>query len=268
MKSFDDATRQVAGLMAAIGGNVDAYEDDKSSKVSVSSTLCFDAALASVEAHIQHNEPTQPSASTKGKVASVLNTIEQMNADLDGVSESPFEPDPTEEELFNLTTEEAEITAKLEELVPKVDCEDKQSDGKFWQCLHNDTYLPQVPKPVEPCYKYFSSVYSEGCEELKEIYQAFKFAATTGEPQTVTLDSGACEMTPAFGDTWELHDTGKGRKYCQENVENHCSSADDHHYDLVEEDDLFVWVIADHPCDDEDDLGYIHNQWVFVREQE
>jgi len=268
MKNFDDATRQVAGLMAAIGGNVDAYEDDKSLKVSTPSAPNFDAAIASVEASIQYNEPTRPSVSTKGKVTSVLAEIEQMQKVLDGVPQSPFEPDPTEEELFELTPAEEEITAKLKGLVPEVDCEDKQSDGKFWQCLHNDTYLPQVPKPVEPRYKFLSSVYADGCEELKEIYQAFTFAVQTGEPQTVTLDSGTYEMTQVFGGThWELNDTGKGRKYCQENVWCHTGIGEDYHYDLVEEGDLFLWVIPE-DSDDLDDLGYIHNQWVFLREQE
>ena len=59
MKSFDDATRQVAGLMAAIGGNVDAYEDEESSKASLLATT-FDAAIASVEAQIQHNDSSPP----------------------------------------------------------------------------------------------------------------------------------------------------------------------------------------------------------------
>ena len=269
MKSFDDATRQVAGLMAAVGGNVDAYEDEATSSAPpVPGIPCFDAAIASVEAHIQHNEPTRPSVSTRGKVASVLAEIEQMNTDLDGVTESPFEPDPTEEELFDLTSAEEEITAKLQELVPEVDCEDKQPDGKFWQCLHNDTYLPQVPKPVEPCYNLLGSVYSDGCEELKEIYQAFKFAIETGVPQTVTLDSGTYEMTQGVGgDHWVLDDTGKGRKYCQEDVWRQASSGEDYHYDLVDEGALFLWVIPE-DRDEVDDLGYIHNQWVFLRKQE
>ena len=61
MKSFDDATRQVAGLMAAVGGNVDAYEDETVSSAPTSPAVStFDAAIASVEATIQHNEPVSP----------------------------------------------------------------------------------------------------------------------------------------------------------------------------------------------------------------
>ena len=110
------------------------------------------------------------------------------------------------------------------------------------------------------------SVYADGHEELKDIYDAFVDAIRTGEPQSVTLDSGTYEMTQGFGDSWELYDTGKGRKYCQEAVWQHTSSGDGYHYDLVEEGDIFCWVIPD-DRDDVDDLGYLHNQWVFRREQ-
>ena len=124
-----------------------------------------------------------------------------------------------------------------------------------------------IPKPVEPCYSSIGSVYKDGSEELHAIYLGFKAAVKTGEAQTVNLDTGSYLMTPTIGGKWELFDTSKQRRYFQENV-----SKGTHHegynYDLVEEGDLFIWVIRADDTTGEDDLGYLHNQWVFVREQE
>jgi len=289
MKSFDDATRQVAGLMAAIGGNVDAYEDEKSSEASHPATT-FDAAIASVEAQIQHNDSSPP---TRMEIvrdiagvteeefprhgmedySAVEQVIQHMNEQLDGIGESPFEAIETEngaaaevEEEVVLTPAEEEVSAEIDALAPGMECEEMQEDGKFWTCMLEGVYLPQVPLPVEPRYAHIGSIYKDGHEELKDIHDAFLSAILTGEPQSVTLDSGTYEMTQGFGDTWELHDTGKGRKYCQEAVWQQSNSGEDYHYDLVEEKDLFLWVIPT-DRDDVDDLGYLHNQWVFLREQ-
>jgi hypothetical protein len=288
MKSFDEATRQVAGLMAAIGGNVDAYEDDQSSGASHLATT-FDAAVASVEAQIQHNEPRPPARMEIVReiagvteeehprheledYSAVEHVIQHMNEQLDTVDQNPFEA--IEEETITAATAEEEmvpteadleVLAEFETLMPETDCEDMQPDGKFWMCMLEGVYLPQVPLPVEPCYTHIGSVYKDGHEELKEIHDAFLSAIRTGEPQTVTLDSGTYEMTQGFGENWELYDTGKGRKYCQESVWQTTGAGDENHYDLVEEEDLFLWVIPDER-DDVDDLGYLHNRWVFLRE--
>lgn len=287
MKSFDDATRQVAGLMAAIGGNVDAYEDDQSSGASVLTTT-FEAAVASVEAQIQHNEPIAPTRMevvrdiagvTEEEIprhemedySAVEQVIQQMNEQLDGVEENPFEAiernkaEEVEEEVV-LTPAEEEVSAEIDALEAGMACEEMQEDGKFWTCMLEGVYLPQVPLPVEPCYTHIGSVYKDGHEELKEIHDAFLAAILTGEPQTVTLDSGTYEMTQGFGENWELYDAGKGRKYCQEAVWCQAGGGENYHYDLVEEEDLFLWVIPD-DRDDVDDLGYLHNRWVFLREQ-
>jgi hypothetical protein len=287
MKSFDDATRQVAGLMAAIGGNVDAYEDEKSSGASPLATT-FDAAVASVEAQIQHNEPRPPTRMevvreiagvTEEELprhemedySAVEQVIQQMNEQLDGVDENPFEAINRETAEEAVVKEEVVKTSAEEEIVarfdaPEIDCEAMQPDGKFWTCMLEGVYLPQVPLPVEPCYVHIGSVYKDGHEELKEIYDAFNDAVRTGEPQTVTLDSGTYEMTQGFsGQMWELYDAGKGRKYCQEAVWQQASMGEGYHYDLVDEEALFLWVIPD-DRDDVDDLGYLHDRWVFLRE--
>jgi hypothetical protein len=280
MQSFDDATRQVAGLMAAVGGNVDAYEDEKSSAPtapSAPSIPCFDAAIASVEAHIQHNEPTSSptlqvardiveSEPTPEKDApSVEDIILQMNQKLD-VMVDPFAFEPTVEEEATPTPEEEAMLARLtDHLVDGVDCDDMQADGMFWSCMLNDVYLPSVPLAVEPDYEYNGSVYKDGHEELEIIFNAFQVANKTGEPQTVTLDSGVYEMNLQFGgQNWELKDTANERTYCQEAVQNMAGHDGDFHYDLVEETDVFIWVIPDDRSE-LDDLGYLHNKWVFLR---
>lgn len=293
MKSFNEATNQVAGLMAAIGGNVDAYEGDTTpSAPPVAEANSFEAAYASAQAHIQHNEPTgrihpqdinEATYEATGKTNAELiremseiseqlggltdpvepeatDLIDLMNMQLDGVEADPFVPDEVQEEGITPTAEEEAILSSLNELVPDVDCEDKQADGKYWMCMLEDVYLPQTPKPVEEGYKLFGSVYMDECEEMKEIYNAFNFAMKTGEPQMVNLDSGTVEMT-LRGNDWELFDAAKDRRYVQQTMHGTQEG-----YDQIEEGDLFVWVI---PTDreDVDDLGYLFNRWIFLREE-
>lgn len=293
MKSFEEATHQVAGLMAAIGGNVDAYEGEVTpSAPPVAAISSFEAAYASAQAHIQHNEPTgrtvpqdinEATYQATGKTSAELirdmgqldeelggltvpaetdisTVIQQMNERLD-VVDDPFVPDEVEEEVIVPTPEEEEMLTRMRELIPEIDIDAKQADGKFWSGMLNDVYIPSAPVPMESCYKLFGSVFKDGCAELEAIYNAFGDAVRTGEPQTVHLDSGDVEME-LRGNDWQVFDAAKSRHYIQQTT--HGAGGMDDHYDLIEEGDLFVWVIDDES--DEDDLGYLHNKWVFLRE--
>jgi hypothetical protein len=293
MKSFNEATHQVAGLMAAIGGNVDAYEEETTSSAPpVVATNSFEAAYASAQSHIQHNEPTgrtvpqdineatyQATGKTNAELmrdmaqtseemggltvpaeTDVNTVIQQMNERLD-VVDDPFVPDEVIEEDIVPTPEEEEMLTRMRELIPDIDIDDKQEDGKFWSCMLNDVYIPSAPVPMESCYSLFGSVFKDGAGELEEIYNAFNDAVRTGEPQTVSLDSGNVEME-LLGNDWRIFDAAKNRQYVQQTM--HGAGGMDDHYDLIEEGDLFVWVIDS--ASDEDDLGYLHNKWVFLRE--
>jgi hypothetical protein len=289
MKSFDDATNQVAGLMAAVGGNVDAYEDESSSTKVASN---FEAANASVEAHIQHNEPTvgsqehikQVTEQTTGKTeAELLREMASLSEQLGGLTTNPLEEktEYIEETLedYPSASDEDEWTAqelsffKEENVDPDVAAEpidgsvevedaDEPFGAKFFDCLTDMYILENAPPSVEGCYELLGDSISYG--ELYEIYTSFKFAQKTGELQTVTLDNGLFEMTPNYGGGVDmtLHDTVKGRKYVQQSSH---SPHDGEGYENVKEGDLFIWVISD---DQEEDLGYIHNQWVFLRKKE
>lgn len=289
MKSFDDATKEVAGLMAAIGGNVDAYEEDNTSSAPPASS--FEAAYATAQSHIQHNEPQVGSyehikkvtEATTGKTQMELvremgqlsdemggltdpvdedisAVIDQMSKQLDEVDD-PFEPEENVEPDIVPTEADEAMLSRMRELIPEVDIDDRQADGMFWSSILNDVYLPSAPQPMEPCYKLFGSVFKDGCAELEEIFNAFNDAVRTGEPQTVSLDSGNVEME-LRGNDWRIYDAEKGRQYIQQTM--HGTSCEGHNYDLIEDGDLFVWVIDDDA--DEDDLGYLHNKWVFLRE--
>jgi hypothetical protein len=289
MKSFDEATRQVTDLMVAIGGSVDAYEDEKSSSAPLAPAISsFEAAHASVQAHIQHNEPMVGSyehirkvteAATGKTEAELLRDMASLSEQLGGLTTNPLEEEtpedyPSSADEDSWTAQELsflkEMNVDPEEAAEPIDGSvagppvDDRFNAEFFDDLTDMFEYDQAPKPVEPFYKLLGAVYAHG--ELQEIHTAFKFAQQTGEPQKVTLDSGEYEMTPAFGgQNWELHDTGKGRKYVQESV-HHMGGGEGNHYDLIEADDLFIWVIPDD--DSVEDLGYLHNMWVFLREEE
>lgn len=278
MKSFDEATNQVAGLMAAIGGSLDAYEEEKPSSASPApeASNTFEAAYASVQSHLQQNESRgrihpqdmyEATYEATGKThAELIRDMSVLHERLGGLTvENPLEQATIEDLGEDYPTSDDELAFFASQGIPhpkdaEPEPEDSPDfDGKFWDCMTGHILNDQAPKPVEPCYKLVGSVVAHG--ELKDIYDAFKWAQETGEPQTVTIESGTYEMTPHFSSRdMILHDTGKGRRYVQQS--NHQCVAG---YDQIEEGDLFIWVIGDDA--EEDDLGYIHNRWVFVREQ-
>lgn len=286
MKSFNEATSQVAGLMAAIGGSLDAYEEDHTSSAPPvpETNNAFEAAYASVQSHLQHNEVVNGVHPVMGRIhpqdineatyeatgktpAELVRDMAALSDELGGLTmDNPLDQQTVIEEVgedYPTPADELAFFAEQGITHPKdADPEPEDSpdfDGKFWDCMTGHVLNDQAPKPVEEKYKMLGSVVAYG--ELKDIYDAFKWAQETGEPQTVTIESGTYEMTPSFNSSdMVLHDTGKGRRYVQQ-THHACVEG----YDQIEEGDLFVWVIDD--TADEDDLGYIHNRWVFVLEQ-
>lgn len=263
MKSFSEATDQVAGLMAAAGGNVDAYEDESSLKLHISN---FEAASASVEANIQYNEST-PNFDALGTLPNPLEVqpepIEEPSEDYPSASD---EDEWTAQELafFKEENINPDVAAEPVDGSAKVEEPEERFGAQFFDCLTDMYTLDNAPKPVEDCYELLGNAISYG--ELYEIYTSFRFAQQTGEIQTVNLDNGTFEMTPNYGggNDMTLHDTVKGRKYVQQSSHSPHSGEG---YEDVKEDDLFIWVISDDSIEDKD-LGYIHNQWVFLRKKE
>lgn len=287
MKSFEEATNQVVGLMTAIGGGVDAYEDEKPSSAPLTpapAASSFEAAHASVQAHIQQNEPRVGSyehirkvteAATGRTEAELLRDMASLSEQLGGLTTNPLEEETPEDypsSQDEADWSEAEKAFFKEQNIDLADADkpvdgrvdgpvDTRFDAEFFGDLTEMIQLDQAPKPVEPIYELLGNVISHG--ELMEIYTAFKFSHDTGEPQTVTLDSGQYEMTPNHGggNDMTLHDTGKGRRYVQQSMHS-CVEG----YEYIEDGDIFIWVIPDD--DSVEDLGYLHNQWVFLRKDE
>lgn len=284
MKSFEEATQQVAGLMAAIGGSIDAYEEDKPSSVPASPARdSFEAAHASVQAHIQHNEPVVGSYEHIRKVteeatgkteAELIRDMASLSEQLGGLTTNPLEEETPEDypsSQDEADWSDAEKTFFKEQGIDLADADhpvdgrvdgpvDDRFNAEFFGDLTEMIQLDQAPKPVESIYKLLGNSISHG--ELYEIYMAFKFSHKTGEPQTVTLDSGDYEMTPNHGggNDMTLYDTGKGRRYVQQSTHS-CIEG----YEAIEDGDIFIWVLPDD--DSAEDLGYLHNQWVFLREE-
>lgn len=125
-------------------------------------------------------------------------------------------------------------------------------------CVDGEVELPEDrswwtnPPPITDEYEPFDVV--EAAEELKAIYEAIVNSLETDEPQPVQLETGQVMTERQHGRTWVVKDTVKDRLYCQENSGGM--------YDVVDEDDTFIWVmqISDHDVD----LGYIHEGYVFL----
>ncbi len=255
--SFDEATSKIATLMASVGGNVDAYENEGPAVVEVGNST-FEAALASITSHVQHNEIST------GQPHPILDDTSNgpLIDEFPATEDCPFEAPPQHEGETPTSEEELAFFEEIGVAHPDVAPPDPESvpdevDGLIWGDVTGLVLLAECPDPIEDCYAYQGTVYAN--DELKDIYHAFRFAQRTGEPQTVILESGQYEMTLQHGsESWELHDTGKGRFYHQQDIHTMPSGTEG-----ISDDDLFIWVIPD---DEEDeDLGYLHNQWVFIR---
>lgn len=269
MKSFEDTQRDISALVIDVGGSLDAYEHDAPAPAAPAQVSDFEAALATITAHTQHNDTSSRTSAAPAEVlweatgktpATLIKEMGEISEQLGGLTEDPF----IEETPKDYPTPEEEIAFFKEMNVPhpneaEPDPEDPGTmfDGAFWGDVTNLVCLPEQPDPIEDQYELFGLVSKS--DELQEIYSAFRFTQQTGEPQTVKLDSGTYEMSPCYdGHGWEIHDTGKERKYAQENV---CRF-----YENVKEEDLFLWVIPDDRSERED-LGYIHNRWVFITKE-
>jgi hypothetical protein len=233
MKSFEEAEKQIAGLMAAIGGNVNAYEDEPP--------------------FVPQADPTPAPLSYE---QAKLRTEEAMRAipvPDQAPTPSPFEE--TEVIQGEEPTSEEE-KAFFDEM--GIDPNDPCFDDAFWEDVTEMVVLPQIPNPVEEDFQYEESVHRS--KELAAIYRAFQEAKDVPEGHPlpyVGLEEGTYQIRLG-PQGFTLADILKGRIYQQQTSHPVGSS-----YDQVEENDLFIWVL--HDDDEEEPVGYIHNEWVFLR---
>lgn len=238
-KSFEQATRQVADLMAAVGQGVDAYEDETHPPAPTS----FEAALASVEAAEQHADPVFPPDPV------VIQGLEEIEDQQD-----------LEEAMRRIQSDEP--TVPHEEVVAQVAADDEDDDWEF-MCATGMDELEEslMPEILDPERFSFHNVV-ECAGTLEPIFKAFEKVNRTGEPTQIVVEGRTlvCEKPRS---EWEIRDKVQGIWYLQAGP--HEAGAGH----VIEEGDLFIWVI---PTDGEDEsfadeLGYIHNGYVFMRRE-
>lgn len=235
-KSFAEASRQVADLMAAVGQGVDAYEDETHPPAPTS----FEAALASVEAAEQHADPVfTPDPA-------VIQGLEQIEDQQDlGEAMRHTQGDGPD--------------APHAEAVSQVAPDDKGDDWEFMCATGLDEMEESLrPEAVEPERFSFHSVV-ECSGSLEPIWEAFERANHT----SLDVDGRKLEIVGKRG-AYSIRDEVAGVWYLQAGPEEARGALG------LEEGDIFIWVI---PLDVDDpasakELGYIHNGYVFVARSE
>jgi len=243
-ESFEDACRQVKRVLEEVGGSANAYDDFPT--------------------------PSSTPLTPENKVSweeAIRGTATSVTDPLPNSQENPFSssnsPDPEEEPFVigELITNE-EILETFEDLGLSPTCESlsdvyermvKERKGDQWECAGNIT-LDQirVPNPIDSD-RYYRAGIIENMGELEEIYKVLTRLARGRSVDTVTLDSGTYKPY-SKGSVFIIDDEKKGLQYMWENTSRL-------HGNVVMENDHFIWVIR---LEDQEDLGYIHNGYVFL----
>jgi hypothetical protein len=138
--------------------------------------------------------------------------------------------------------------------VPTDEDDEECIDGTIdWEGLGDRVWTS--PPPIDED-RYVAHGVVEDAEELDALYQGFRNAIKTGQPQSVKLESGIYQvLRHAHHLGWELRDSSKDRLYLQETGLANLAG-------FVEDTDTFIWVMT--ASNHDDDLGYIHEGYVFL----
>lgn len=245
--SFEEATRQVADLMAACGQGVSAYEDDPTFQGGNS----FEAASAAVEAAEQQADRGHPAPAANEEHFSGLTPAEG----LEGL-EVPLDHDD-EEDL-------QEALARLQgtqTTVPHQQVEQEEaSDDDYGLCATDIDDGDLLPEVIDAeAYSFHNVVECSG--NLEAVWKAFEMARRTGEPQRLELPDRSLQMERKH-DCWEIRDEQANLWYLEAGENDVLAQQ------ALEAGDLFIWVIPIIEGQDSalvEDLGYIHNGYVFMR---
>lgn len=234
MKSYDDACRQVENLMAAIGGGVNAYEEEKYKTSPSPAENSFEAAVASVEAAAQRLDPSgAPVAGPKALP-------------------SGWQPAPDLAEL--------DFTEAPEEVPSEAEVAETEDEGALDWCATGLEDLEEslIPEPLDDEHQYHDIVENAG--SLDPFWQTIVRSHNTGKPQSVMIEGRELTSRRVAG-CWEILDKEMGLRYLQ------AGETDIDLKGFLEDKDLFVWVL---PSSDSfaEDLGYIHNGYVFLRKKD
>lgn len=241
-KSFAEATRQVANLMAAVGQGVDAYEDETRPPAPTS----FEAALASVEAAEQHADLVLPPDPV------VIQGLEEIEDQQDL------------EEAMRRLGEPQDTPVPHEEVVGQVAADDEDDDWEFMCATGMDELEESLMPEILDSERFTFHNVVECAGTLEPIFKAFEKANKTGEPTQVALP-GRTLVCEKPRNEWEIRDEVQGIWYLQAGP----NEAGANH--VIREGDVFVWVIPIEEGEDEyfvDELGYIHNGYVFMRRED
>ena len=238
--SYDEATRQVANLMAATGQNANAYEDELSPQGGNS----FEAAQAAVRAAEQHSDY---SPAPKNLVVQMGQVAEdghyEPSAEEERLLRAPEQPFLASEGLLQEVQDSPEVA-------PFPEGEDAPVDDVDW-CATGEALIPEAIAPH--LYQFHQVVECAG--SLEEIWKAFERAQRTRGAETVVLPDRTLGLS-FEKQHWVLRDEAQGLLYSQDGPSNPFLQS------LVDPSDLFIWVL---PLGGGTDRGYIHNGYIFLR---
>ena len=197
--------------------------------------------------------------------ALIKRTLEGVGGSADAYEEQPLAPSQGMPDISHLlggvVEEETVVNGELlgapsdstEALLARLSDPDEQ-------CAHQHDWpeegeLWTDPDPISDGYVIHGVV--ENCGELKEVWEAFCLAATTGEPQMVKLESGPFPLMPNPEVGWQLTDTVKDRLYILGRP-----SQDAELREKLEQGETHIWVRTSKGGAD---LGYIQEGYVFLK---
>lgn len=232
MDDFEKASSSVRRLMEVAGGSCDAYADQPpATKKQTFPTW------EEVSSPLLHTEPPP---------------VEKRSPPdwMEGTNFTPSDSEPTRDELDEFIRESlGSKSAPKEETKPTP--QEEILCGGVVEIYRGENQF----EPITNEYRFISSVEDAG--ELALLYQAFELARLNPKATTqVALDTGSYPLTPR-GSTFELIDTKKNLRYVMADW-----AEMSHHEPIVEENDLFIWVLS---MDSGQDEGYIHSGWVYGR---
>lgn len=266
--NYDDATNQVARLMQAVGGSVDAYEDTRRAPPASPKKPSWEQAI--------RNMTTKPAAAAGPKSPIFPDRGEEIDA-----SSGPFdfeagEEIPSNTEVIDFVQEclaglanPSPFTPATEVLFPIYAPAPPNSDPKRpptpvviaakeeHECGGEiDGIRGASPaEPIMAAYELVGQV--ENLGELSVLYYAFTERSLGEADVLVKLESGTYPVTRHKNGNLELKDTGKKLHYLLEDVAHIFPKS-------VEPEDVFIWVLPITNTPMPEAHGYLHNGWAFM----
>lgn len=250
-KSFEEAERQVANLVAAVGGNVDAYEEESRTPSVPSSPAdtTFEAAKALVDNAIQHHDPTG-----RPRPVSVAQATKEMTGK---------DPGDLLRDMSDLSQQMGGLTGPVEPPeapIPEGEDPSSEDEDLFASCATGTGFEELEPEALDPTpenlnpelYEFFNIVEESGT--LHTIWQAFVAYCQTKQAQAANIGGRQLPMRIVKG-VPRIDDHANEVSYKKEPYAERIRTA--------KAGDLFIWVepIADAPV--VEPIGYVHNGFVF-----